>query len=111
MSPTHAENSPDEHTHTEQGGITQVVRNFFGGDSRAHDTMLAISIIVNVLLTVLLYSAWKDLATQVWLRSDSLTKENSEIRGHVIAMEDLIQTYGMGKSIPKPPPVLEEKRK
>lgn len=101
--------SSDEHTHTEPHGVTQVVRNFFGGGTRAQDTMLAVSIVVNVLLAALLYGAWKDLGTQVWLRSDSLTKENAEIRGHVIAIEDLIQSYGMGRSIPRPPPVKEEK--
>lgn len=50
-----------------------------------------------------------DLKTQVWLRSDSLTKENADIRGHVIAIEDLIQSYGMGRNIPRPPPMKEEK--
>jgi len=99
----------EEHTHTEAYGVTQVVRNFFGGGTRAQDTMLAISIIVNVLLSVLLYGAWKDLGTKVWLRSDSLTKENAEIRGHVIAIEDLVQSYGMSKDIPKPPPLKEER--
>jgi hypothetical protein len=103
--------STDESTCTKPYGVTQVVRNFFGGGSRAQDTMLAISIIVNVMLAFLLHDAWKDLGTQVWLRSDSLTKENAEIRGHVIAIEDLIQSYGMGKNIPRPPPLKEEQRK
>lgn len=103
--------SADEATTNAPNGVMQSVKNIFGGGTRAQDSMFALSLLVNVLLAFLLYGAWKDLGTQVWLRSDSLTKENAEIRGHVIAIEDLIQSYGMAKNIPKPPIVLEEKRK
>ena len=99
MTQIHPEHSPDEHTHTEKGGITQVVRNFFGGGTRAQDTMFAFSVIVNILLAVLLYGAWKDKQTTVWVASDQLTKENAELRAHVIAIEDLIQSYGIAKTI------------
>ena len=107
----HNEHSADESHHVERGGVLTIVKNLLGGGTRAQDTMLAFSIIVNILLSVLLYGAWKDLGTQVWLRSDSLTKENAEIRGHVIAIEDLIQSYGMSRNIPKPPPLKEEQHK
>jgi hypothetical protein len=42
-----------------------------------------------------------DLKTQIWLRSDSLTKENSALLGRIEAAEDLIQAYGISKSIRK----------
>jgi hypothetical protein len=44
-----------------------------------------------------------DLKTQVWLRSDSLTKENSALLGRIEAAEDLIQAYGISKTLRKPP--------
>lgn len=96
--------SPDESVHTEQRGITQVVRNFFGGGTRAQDTILAIAIVVIVLQSVLLYGAWKDLQTQVWLRSDSLTKENAELRAQIIATQALVQAYGISKTVQCPKP-------
>jgi len=71
--------------------------------------ILAISILTNWLLWTKYHDAEKDLQTQVWLRSDSLTKENAELRAHFIAIEDLIQSYGIAKSIPKPPLTKEEK--
>jgi hypothetical protein len=50
-----------------------------------------------------------DLKTQVWLRSDTLTKENADLRGHYIAIEDLVQAYGMQRrNTYRPPPLLEE---
>lgn len=97
MQPTHAEQSPDEHVHTEQRGITQVVRNFFGGGTRAQDTILAIAIVVIILQSVLLYAAWKDLQTQVWLKSDSLTKENAQLLADIRTTQGLVQAYGVGK--------------
>jgi hypothetical protein len=60
--------------HTEQHGITNIFKNFFGGGTRAQDTILAIAIVMLVLVSVLLYGAYKDLQTQVWLRDDALTK-------------------------------------
>lgn len=98
----HPENSPDESTHTDQYGITQVVRNFFGGGTRAQDTMLAVSIVVNILLAVLLYGAWKDLQTQIWLRSDALTKENAELRAQYLVNNALLEAYGVKRSLQKP---------
>lgn len=100
----------DESVRTGERGVSNVIRNIVGSD-KAHERFLAFSVFVNILLGALLYSSWKDLQTQIWLRSDSLTKENAEIRGHVIAIEDLIQAYGMGKNIPRPPPVKEELHK
>lgn len=100
----------DESVRTGERGVSNVIRNIVGSD-KAQERFLAFSVFVNILLGALLYSSWKDLQTQVWLRSDSLTKENAEIRGHVIAIEDLIQAYGMGKNIPRPPPVKEELHK
>jgi hypothetical protein len=46
-----------------------------------------------------------DLKTQVWLRSDSLTKENAEIRGDVKAIEIVLQSQGIAKGIPKIKPL------
>ena len=91
--------SPDEGVHTEPHGITQVVRNFFGGGTRAQDTILAIAIVVLVLQSFLLYGAWKDLQTQVWLRSDSLTKENAELRAQIMTNNALLQAYGISKTL------------
>lgn len=90
---------PDESTHTEQRGITQVVRNIFGGGTRAQDTILAIAIVVIILQTVLLLEAWKDLQTQVWLRSDSLTKENAQLLAEIRTTQGLVQAYGISKTI------------
>lgn len=95
----HVEHSPDESVHTEQRGITQVVRNFFGGGTRAQDTILAIAVVVIVLESWLLMNAWKDLQTQVWLRSDSLTKENAQLLAEIRTTQGLVQAYGISKTI------------
>ena len=110
MTQYHPEHSPNEAVHTGQHGISNVIRNIVGND-KAQERFLAFSVFVNILLGVLLYTAWKDLQTQIWLRSDSLTKENTEIRAHVIAIEDLVQSYGIAKGISRPSPLPEEKRK
>lgn len=54
--------------------IIQVVKNIFGGGTRAQDFILAVASIVIVLQAVALYIAYKDMQTQVWLRDDALTK-------------------------------------
>jgi hypothetical protein len=74
-------------------------------------TIAAVAVLTSLYLWEKVRDADKDIQTQIWLRSDSLTKENAELRGHIIAIEDLVQSYGMGKNIPKPQPLLEEKRK
>lgn len=82
--------------------VVQSVKNFFGGGTRAQDTILAIAIVVIVLQAVLLYGAWKDLQTQTWLRSDALSKENSELRAQVMTNNALLQAYGITKSVQTP---------
>lgn len=54
--------------------VVQVVKNFFGSGTRAQDTILAIATVVIVLQAVALYTAYKDMQTQTWLRDDALTK-------------------------------------
>ncbi len=100
LSKGHSHDESTESVRTEQRGITQVVRNFFGGGTRAQDTVLAIAIVVLVLVSVLLYGAYKDLQTQVWLRSDSLTKENADLRAQILSTQALVQAYGIAKTIP-----------
>lgn len=99
MTQFHPEHSPDESVYTQSHGITQVVRNFFGGGTRAQDTILAIAIVVIILQSVLLYAAWKDLQTQVWLRSDSLTKENAALLAEIRTTQGLVQAYGISKTV------------
>lgn len=94
--------SPDESVRTEPHGITQVVRNIFGGGTRAQDTILAIAIVVIVLQSVALFIAYKDLQTQVWLRSDSLTKENAQLLAEIRTTQGLVQAYGIAKTVNEP---------
>jgi len=91
--------SPDESITTHRGGVLQVVKNIFGTDDRARDRLFAFSVLVNILLGVLLWAAWKDLQTQIWLRSDSLTKENAELRAEIKTTQALVQAYGIAKTI------------
>lgn len=56
-----------------------------------------------------LTKAKTDLKTQIWLRSDSLTKENAELRAHLTTIEDLVQAYGIAKKLSKPRPLTEER--
>ena len=91
--------SADESIHTERGGVLQVVKNIFGGGTRAQDTVLAIAIVVIVFESWLLFNAYKDLQTQVWLRSDSLSKENAELRAQIMTNNALLQAYGITKSV------------
>jgi hypothetical protein len=81
--------------------VIQIVKNFLGGGTRAQDTMLALSIVVNVLLAVLLYGAWKDRQTAIMLASDALTKENAELRAQYLLNNALLEQYGL-KRILKP---------
>jgi uncharacterized membrane protein (UPF0182 family) len=95
----HPEHSGNESVHTAQGGITQIVRNMFGGGEKSQDRLFAFSVLVNILLGVLLYGAWKDLQTQIWLRSDSLTKENAALLAEIKSTEALVQAYGIAKTV------------
>lgn len=95
----HIEDSPHDTVKTDSHGITQYVKNIFGGGTRAQDTILAIAIVVIILQTILLYAAWKDLQTQVWLRSDSLTKENAQLLAEIRTTQSLVQAYGISKTI------------
>ena len=88
-------------------GITNIIKNIFGGGTRAQDTILAIAIVVIILQAFLLYGAWKDLQTQIWLRSDSLTKENAQLLAEIRTTQGLVQAYGISKTIQDSP----EKRK
>lgn len=98
-SPQHLEDSADESVTAAPHSVIQIVRNFFGSGTRAQDTLFAFSVLANILLGILLYSAWKDLQTQVWLRSDSLTKENAELRAQVETTKALVQAYGIGRTV------------
>lgn len=98
MTQYHPEYSPDESVRTQPRGMTQVVKAVFGGGTRAQDTVLAIAIVVIVLESWLLMGAWKDLQTQVWLRSDSLTKENAELRAQIMTTQGLVQAYGIANT-------------
>lgn len=95
----HIEHATQDTVKTESHGITQVVKNIFGGGTRAQDTILAIAIVVIVLQAVLLYCAWKDLQTQIWLRSDSLTKENAQLLAEIRTTQGLVQAYGISKTV------------
>jgi len=95
---THTQ-APDESITTHRGGVLQVVKNIFGTDDKARDRLFAFSVLVNILLGILLYGAWKDLQTQIWLRSDSLTKENADLRAEIKTTQALIQAYGISKSL------------
>lgn len=95
-SPDH---SADESVKADGRSIVQVVKNIFGSGDKGRDRLFAFSVFANILLGVLLYTAWKDLQTQVWLRSDSLTKENAELRAEIKSTESLVQAYGIAKTV------------
>jgi hypothetical protein len=46
-----------------------------------------------------LHDAEKDLQTQVWLRSDTLSKENAELRAQIMSTRELVQAYGIGQMV------------
>ena len=55
--------------------------------------------------------AEKGVQTEAWADADSLSKENAQIRGEVIAIENLIQSYGIVHSIDRPDPLPPRLRK
>jgi len=42
-----------------------------------------------------------DLKTQIWLRSDSLTKENASLLAEIRTTQGLVQAYGISKQLEK----------
>lgn len=105
MTIMHNEESPNESINGNSAPV-QVVRFQLPKETRdlIIAAILALSVLTNWLLWTKYHDAEKDLQTQIWLRSDSLSKENAELRAHVIAIEDLIQSYGIAKNIPRQTP-------
>lgn len=58
----------------------------------------AVAILTSLTLWSKLHDADKDIQTQIWLRSDSLTKENAELRAQILATQAMVQAYGMSKA-------------
>jgi len=100
---TNPDNSPNEAVTTHPNGITQVVRNFFGGGTRAQDTVLAIAIVVIVLQTILLWGAYKHQDTQGWVAEYELhhfeSTEFSELKARVDTNAALIQAFGIANEV------------
>lgn len=94
----HPENCRDEHVHTEQRGITQVVRNFFGGGTKAQDIIVACCLVALVVLIFLYrYDAQeRDLDRyDDGQRQEKLDKEMAELRSDLRVDHELIQAYGL----------------
>jgi predicted negative regulator of RcsB-dependent stress response len=112
MTDTFANQSP-EHDHASAQGGSSVNQFRVTLPRNAWElivaTVLALAILTCWNLWTKLHDAEKDIQTQIWLRSDALSKENSDLRGHIIAMQDLLQAYGIAKTIPKIEPLPEEK--
>jgi hypothetical protein len=71
MPPMHAEQSPDEHVHTEQRGISQVVRNIFGGSSR--DVLWGAALGVSLAVNLVAIFFWRDARTESQVKDYNLT--------------------------------------
>lgn len=90
--------SPSEDVTTEPGGITQIVRNFFGGGTRAQDTILALAIFVIIVQGIFLWSAWRHQSTQAWLADYDLNHFEAgpfaALKSRVDTNAALIQAFG-----------------
>jgi len=100
MNRGHIEGSPDERQHAERAGQNTSVRLTLPVSARELVVAIicAVSILTSLALWSKLHDADKDIQTQIWLRSDSLTKENADLKGHITAAEALIQAYGLNKT-------------
>lgn len=91
--------SPDESVTNAPHGVMQSVKNIFGGGTRMQDTLLALSIVVNVVLIFM----YMHLAQVVDLdRYDDNTFINgrfSDLKARVDTHDALIQTYGLQKAL------------
>lgn len=83
--------SPDESATNASQGVMQIVKNIFGGGTRMQDTLLAVAIVVIIFQAVCLYTNYKDMRTQEWLKNDALDKfitgSYADTKAHVIALE------------------------
>lgn len=100
---TAPDHSPNEAVHTEAHGITQVVRNFFGGGTRAQDTILALAILVIIVQGALLYHLYTHSATQGWLAEYELqhfeATDFANLKSRVDTNAALIQAFGIANEV------------
>ena len=93
--------SPDEGQHLGENTHGSNFRFVFNGNSK--DLILGIVVAASALTTWFVWNKYhdaeKDLQTQIWLRSDSLSKENAELRAQILATQALVQAYGIGKTV------------
>lgn len=91
--------SPDESVKNSPHGVIGIFKNVFGGGTRMQDTLLALSIVVNIVMIFM----YMHLAQVVDLdRYDDNTFINgrfSDLKSKVDTHDALIQTYGLQKAL------------
>ena len=104
------EHSPDASIRQDGEGPKFISQQSISGERTkgwVTNVLLAISTIALVLVSIKLYTAEKDLQTQVWLRDDALTKfmtgPYAKLVADVQTNQALINAYGLQKSVcPQP---------
>lgn len=91
--------SKDESQYLGNGTHGSNFRFNFNGNSK--DLILGVIVAASAITTwnvwTKYHDAEKDLQTQIWLHSDSLSKENAELRAQVITNNYLLLEYGIKK--------------
>lgn len=95
MRPMHAEQSPDESVSTGARGISQVVRNVFGGSSR--DVLWGVALGVSLAVNLIAIFSWRDSRTESQVKDYDLTfflnHDWVDLKSTVQTDHQLIQAY------------------